>query len=87
MLCAGGDLVRRRRGLGGAEKSKINGLNEGKVTYDIYGSSSGYSSEDDSAGRQHFLPTGTPSPGRCPVYFEGCPIQGGWGEHRFQIKG
>ncbi|XP_072506737.1 SUN domain-containing protein 2-like [Notamacropus eugenii] len=46
----GGDLVRRRRGLGGAEKSKINGLNEGKVTYDIYGSSSGYSSEDDSAG-------------------------------------
>ncbi|XP_072512244.1 SUN domain-containing protein 2-like [Notamacropus eugenii] len=45
-----GDLVRRRRGLGGAEKSKINGLNEGKVTYDIYGSSSGYSSEDDSAG-------------------------------------
>ncbi|XP_072512264.1 SUN domain-containing protein 2-like [Notamacropus eugenii] len=46
----GGDLVRRRRGLGGAENSKINGLNEGKVTYDIYGSSSGYSSEDDSAG-------------------------------------
>ncbi|XP_072506731.1 SUN domain-containing protein 2-like [Notamacropus eugenii] len=46
----GGDLVRRRRGPGGAEKSKINGLNEGKVTYDIYGSSSGYSSEDDSAG-------------------------------------
>ncbi|XP_072506715.1 SUN domain-containing protein 2-like [Notamacropus eugenii] len=46
----GGDLVRRRRGLGGAENSKINGLNEGKVTYDICGSSSGYSSEDDSAG-------------------------------------
>ncbi|XP_068963846.1 SUN domain-containing protein 2-like [Petaurus breviceps papuanus] len=47
----GGDLlVRRKRGTGGTESSKINGLGEGKVTYDIYGSSSGYSSEDDYAG-------------------------------------
>ncbi|XP_036615235.1 SUN domain-containing protein 2 isoform X2 [Trichosurus vulpecula] len=43
-------LVRRRRGTGDAESSKVNGLSEGKVTYDTYGSSSGYSSEDDYAG-------------------------------------
>ncbi|XP_028935021.1 SUN domain-containing protein 2 isoform X2 [Ornithorhynchus anatinus] len=43
-------LVRRRRDTGGTESSKINGLTENKVTYDTYGSSSGYSSEDDYAG-------------------------------------
>uniref|UniRef100_A0A4X2K3V5 Sad1 and UNC84 domain containing 2 n=1 Tax=Vombatus ursinus TaxID=29139 RepID=A0A4X2K3V5_VOMUR len=47
----GGDLlVRTRRSTGGPESHDINGLNEGKVTYDAYGSSSGYSSEDDYAG-------------------------------------
>ncbi|KAM3833157.1 SUN domain-containing protein 2 isoform 2-T2 [Vipera latastei] len=41
---------RRRRGTGGIESSKkINGLGDRK-TYDIYGSSSGYSSEDDYTG-------------------------------------
>ncbi|XP_051817947.1 SUN domain-containing protein 2 isoform X2 [Antechinus flavipes] len=48
---SGDPLVRRRRGTGGTESSKINGLTEGKVTYDTYGSSSGYSSEDDFTGR------------------------------------
>ncbi|XP_031796885.1 SUN domain-containing protein 2 isoform X2 [Sarcophilus harrisii] len=47
---SGDPLVRRRRGTGGSESSKINGLTEGKVTYDTYGSSSGYSSEDDFTG-------------------------------------
>uniref|UniRef100_A0A8B9S9A2 Sad1 and UNC84 domain containing 2 n=1 Tax=Apteryx owenii TaxID=8824 RepID=A0A8B9S9A2_APTOW len=48
----GGELsVRRRRGTGDTESSKINGLVESK-TYDTYASSSGYSSEDDYAG--HF---------------------------------
>ncbi|XP_067415593.1 SUN domain-containing protein 2 isoform X2 [Emydura macquarii macquarii] len=42
--------ARRRRGTGGTESSKINGLAESK-TYDTYASSSGYSSEDDYAGR------------------------------------
>ncbi|CAM5083660.1 unnamed protein product [Eretmochelys imbricata] len=47
----GGELsARRRRGTGGTESSKINGLAESK-TYDTYASSSGYSSEDDYAGR------------------------------------
>uniref|UniRef100_A0A8C3IDV3 Sad1 and UNC84 domain containing 2 n=1 Tax=Chrysemys picta bellii TaxID=8478 RepID=A0A8C3IDV3_CHRPI len=48
----GGELSarRRRRGTGGTESSKINGLAESK-TYDTYASSSGYSSEDDYAGR------------------------------------
>uniref|UniRef100_A0A8C3T448 Sad1 and UNC84 domain containing 2 n=1 Tax=Chelydra serpentina TaxID=8475 RepID=A0A8C3T448_CHESE len=47
----GGELsARRRRGTGGTEPSKINGLAESK-TYDTYASSSGYSSEDDYAGR------------------------------------
>ncbi|XP_064368473.1 SUN domain-containing protein 2 isoform X3 [Dromaius novaehollandiae] len=48
----GGELsMRRRRGTGDTESSKINGLLESK-TYDTYASSSGYSSEDDYAG--HF---------------------------------
>uniref|UniRef100_A0A7M4G3M9 Sad1 and UNC84 domain containing 2 n=1 Tax=Crocodylus porosus TaxID=8502 RepID=A0A7M4G3M9_CROPO len=42
--------VRRRRGTGDTESSKINGLAETKI-YDTYASSSGYSSEDDYAGR------------------------------------
>ncbi|XP_050773058.1 SUN domain-containing protein 2 [Gopherus flavomarginatus] len=48
----GGELSarRRRRGTGGTESSKINGLAESK-TYDTYASSSGYSSEDDYSGR------------------------------------
>nr|XP_056702442.1 SUN domain-containing protein 2 [Euleptes europaea] len=41
--------TRKRRGTGGTESSKINGLAERK-TYDTYASSSGYSSEDDYAG-------------------------------------
>lgn len=49
---AGEDLrVRRRRGTGGTESSKINGLAENKLSEDFFGSSSGYSSEDDYAGR------------------------------------
>ncbi|KAM9173062.1 SUN domain-containing protein 2 isoform 1-T2 [Pangshura tecta] len=48
----GGELSarRRRRGTGGTESSKTNGLAESKI-YDTYASSSGYSSEDDYAGR------------------------------------
>lgn len=47
----GGEFsTRRRRGTGDTESSKINGLLESK-TYDTYTSSSGYSSEDDYAGR------------------------------------
>lgn len=47
----GEDLrVRRRRGTGGTESSKANGLAESKATEDFLGSSSGYSSEDDFAG-------------------------------------
>ncbi|XP_014706778.1 SUN domain-containing protein 2 isoform X1 [Equus asinus] len=42
--------VRRRRGTGGTESSKINGLAENKLSEDFFGSSSGYSSEDDYAG-------------------------------------
>ncbi|EHB02208.1 unc-84-like protein B [Heterocephalus glaber] len=42
--------VRRRRGTGGTESSKANGLVESKATEDFLGSSSGYSSEDDFAG-------------------------------------
>ncbi|XP_003470418.1 SUN domain-containing protein 2 isoform X2 [Cavia porcellus] len=42
--------VRRRRGTGGTESSKANGLAESKATEDFLGSSSGYSSEDDFAG-------------------------------------
>ncbi|XP_012880339.1 PREDICTED: SUN domain-containing protein 2 isoform X2 [Dipodomys ordii] len=40
--------VRRRRGTGGTESSKTNGLAESRE--DFLGSSSGYSSEDDFAG-------------------------------------
>ncbi|XP_048211255.1 SUN domain-containing protein 2 isoform X2 [Perognathus longimembris pacificus] len=40
--------VRRRRGTGGTESSKANGLAESRE--DFLGSSSGYSSEDDFAG-------------------------------------
>lgn len=51
VLGAGGELSsRRRRGTGDTESSKINGVLESK-TYDTYTSSSGYSSEDDYAGR------------------------------------
>ncbi|XP_025315508.3 SUN domain-containing protein 2 isoform X2 [Canis lupus familiaris] len=42
--------VRRRRGTGGTESSKLNGLAEDKSSEDFLGSSSGYSSEDDFAG-------------------------------------
>lgn len=42
--------VRRRRGTGDTESSKVNGLAESKVSEDFLGSSSGYSSEDDYAG-------------------------------------
>uniref|UniRef100_A0A8C8T452 Sad1 and UNC84 domain containing 2 n=1 Tax=Peromyscus maniculatus bairdii TaxID=230844 RepID=A0A8C8T452_PERMB len=43
---------RRRRGTGGSEGSKANGLAaESKASEDFFGSSSGYSSEDDFAGR------------------------------------
>ncbi|XP_026335397.2 SUN domain-containing protein 2 isoform X1 [Ursus arctos] len=41
---------RRRRGTGGMESSKLNGLAENKSAEDFLGSSSGYSSEDDFAG-------------------------------------
>ncbi|KAF6340561.1 Sad1 and UNC84 domain containing 2 [Rhinolophus ferrumequinum] len=43
--------VRRRRGTGGTESSKINGLVETKLSEDFLGSSSGYSSEDDYVAR------------------------------------
>ncbi|XP_053438623.1 SUN domain-containing protein 2 isoform X2 [Nycticebus coucang] len=42
--------VRRRRGTGGSESSKVNGPPDGKVSEDFLGSSSGYSSEDDFMG-------------------------------------
>lgn len=42
--------VRKRRGTGGTESSKINGLAETKLSEDFLGSSSGYSSEDDYGG-------------------------------------
>uniref|UniRef100_A0A8C5KJL6 Sad1 and UNC84 domain containing 2 n=1 Tax=Jaculus jaculus TaxID=51337 RepID=A0A8C5KJL6_JACJA len=42
--------VRRRRGTGGSESSKTNGLAaESKASEEVFGSSSGYSSEDDFA--------------------------------------
>ncbi|XP_004447914.1 SUN domain-containing protein 2 [Dasypus novemcinctus] len=47
----GEDLrMRRRRGTGGSESSKVNGLTGRKACEDFLGSSSGYSSEDDYAG-------------------------------------
>lgn len=56
---AGEDLrVRRRRGTGGTDSSKVNGLPENKLSEDFLGSSSGYSSEDDYVGRRR-----PPSPG------------------------
>ncbi|XP_014304598.1 SUN domain-containing protein 2 isoform X1 [Myotis lucifugus] len=42
--------VRRRRGTGDTESSKINGLVGAKLSEDFPGSSSGYSSEDDYVG-------------------------------------
>nr|XP_003419806.1 SUN domain-containing protein 2 [Loxodonta africana] len=42
--------VRRRRGTGSTESSRINGLVESKRSEDFLGSSSGYSSEDDYVG-------------------------------------
>lgn len=45
--------MRRRRGTGGTESSKVNGLVEAKLSEDFLGSSSGYSSEDDYVGRRH----------------------------------
>lgn len=52
ILPSGEDLrVRKRRGTGGTESSKINGLAETKLSEDFLGSSSGYSSEDDYIGR------------------------------------
>ncbi|XP_015424238.1 PREDICTED: SUN domain-containing protein 2 [Myotis davidii] len=42
--------VRRRRGTGDTESSKINGLVRAKLSEDFPGSSSGYSSEDDFVG-------------------------------------
>lgn len=42
--------MRRRRGTGGTESSKLNGLSENKGSEEFLGSSSGYSSEDDYAG-------------------------------------
>uniref|UniRef100_A0A8C3U2L5 Sad1 and UNC84 domain containing 2 n=1 Tax=Catharus ustulatus TaxID=91951 RepID=A0A8C3U2L5_CATUS len=54
----GGELSsRRRRGTGDTESSKINGVLESK-TYDTYTSSSGYSSEDDYAGRDALVSCG-----------------------------
>ncbi|XP_004373924.1 SUN domain-containing protein 2 isoform X2 [Trichechus manatus latirostris] len=44
------DLRVRRRGTGGTESSRINGLMESKRSEDFLGSSSGYSSEDDYVG-------------------------------------
>ncbi|EFB26740.1 hypothetical protein PANDA_002522, partial [Ailuropoda melanoleuca] len=49
---------RRRRGTGGTESSKLNGLAENKSSEDFLGSSSGYSSEDDFAGRSEDRPSG-----------------------------
>lgn len=51
VIWSGEDLSpRRRTGIGGIESNKkINGLGDRK-TYDTYGSSSGYSSEDDYTG-------------------------------------
>lgn len=43
--------MRRRRGTGDTESSKINGLVGAKLSEDFPGSSSGYSSEDDYVGR------------------------------------
>lgn len=66
VLGAGGELSsRRRRGTGDTESSKINGVLESK-TYDTYTSSSGYSSEDDYAGRDAPVPVVAGMQGRHP---------------------
>lgn len=43
--------VRRRRGIGGTESSKINGLAENKFSEDFFGFFFGYFFEDDYVGR------------------------------------
>ncbi|XP_074083055.1 SUN domain-containing protein 2 isoform X2 [Macrotis lagotis] len=49
--CSGDPLERKQKGTGATESSQINGRGKRKKTiYDIHGSSSGYSSEDDYAG-------------------------------------
>lgn len=66
---AGEDLrVRRRRGTGGTDSSKPNGLPENKLSEDFLGSSSGYSSEDDYVGRRR---PPSPGSGRCSARFLG----------------
>ncbi|XP_069509062.1 SUN domain-containing protein 2 isoform X2 [Ambystoma mexicanum] len=46
------DLARQRRVTGGSySSSATNGLADAKVSYDTYGTSSGYSSEEDYTGR------------------------------------
>nr|XP_033785355.1 SUN domain-containing protein 2 [Geotrypetes seraphini] len=46
------DLFRKRLGTANTYSSSTNGLSDAKPTYDVYGSSSGYSSEEDYTG--HF---------------------------------
>lgn len=56
--------MRRRRGTGGTDSSKVNGLPEGAtaVSEDFLGSSSGYSSEDDFMGGWSSVSPPTPNP-------------------------
>lgn len=69
LLSTGEDLrVRRRRGTGGTDSSKANGLPENKLSEDFLGSSSGYSSEDDYVGRRR---PPSPGSGRCSARFPG----------------
>lgn len=60
--------MRRRRGTGGTDSSKPNGLPENKLSEDFLGSSSGYSSEDDYVGRRR---PPSPGSGRCSARFLG----------------
>lgn len=53
--------VRRRRGTGDTESSKINGLVGAKLSEDFPGSSSGYSSEDDYIGHSEAAQQGAGS--------------------------
>ncbi|EPQ18287.1 SUN domain-containing protein 2 [Myotis brandtii] len=53
--------VRRRRGTGDTESSKINGLVGAKLSEDFPGSSSGYSSEDDYVGYSQAAQQGSSS--------------------------
>ncbi|XP_030066684.1 SUN domain-containing protein 2 [Microcaecilia unicolor] len=46
------DLFRKRLGTDNTYSSSTNGVSDTKTTYDVYGSSSGYSSEEDYTG--HF---------------------------------